>query len=730
MIHYNHENKTFFLATKNSSYVMKVLESGLLTHLYYGSRISEDNLDFYNFYGFQNYAPLLKQGESHYSKDGIPFEYPVFGDGDFRNPALVTKTADGRKVNNLVYSEHKIHMGKIAPKGLPNFDCNTDGVETLEIVMIDSVSGFELSLFYSVFEDEDAITRHSVIKNKTSCPIDLESICSLSVDFEKENFDMITLHGAWARERHINRQQLIEGSFSVESRRGASGHQHCPFAALADKNTTEQHGKVYGFSLVYSGNFKATAETDQFGSARFQIGINPFNFTYRLESREYFTTPEAVMVYSENGLNGMSRCFHNMCKKHLGKSADTHLKHPIVINSWEAMYFDMNEEKINSFISNCKGLGIDTFVLDDGWFGHRNSDDSSLGDWFVDDNKFPCGLKSVIETCRKNGMNFGIWFEPEMISYDSELYRNHPDWCIHLEGKQPTEARNQLVLDMSRPEVVDSIFKQISKFLNEYDISYVKWDMNRNITDNGSHFLPENRQGEHSHRYILGVYDLMRRLTENHPDVFFEGCAGGGGRMDFGILYYMPQFWTSDDTDAIERLKIQYGSSLVFPCSVMTAHVSACPNHQTGRTVPFKTRGDVAQICNFGYELDINLLSKEEKEQIREQTALHKEIEPLLFDGDFYRLISPFETDNCCWQLVSADKSTSFAMFAVQKATPHSSGQYLKFTGLEPDSIYNVEPLGLRLHGNTLMNAGIPIAGKYTDFIKDFSTMIFLLKKI
>ncbi len=716
MIHFNSENKTFHLSTKNSSYLMKVLDNGMLLHWYYGSLIATDNMDYFHLLGFQNYTSMLKSDGYRLSKDCALLEYPTWGDGDFRSPALMCENSDGRQVNDLLYVSHRILDSKPTLHQLPSFDQNTEDVQTLEILMRDSISGYEVTLYYSVFEQEDAITRYSVIKNTTENPLKIRKAYSLSVDFQAENFDLISLHGAWARERHINRQSLLEGTVSIQSRRGASGHQHAPFAALVSKETNEDCGTAYGFSLVYSGNFKINAEVDQFSSTRLQVGINPFDFTYHLESGESFTTPEAVCVFSRNGLNGMSHCFHNMCRNHLGKSADKKTKRPILINSWEAMYFDMSEEKIKTFANGCKGLGIDTFVLDDGWFGHRDCDDSSLGDWFVNKNKFPNGLHGVIKACKENGLDFGIWFEPEMISKDSELYREHPDWCIHVNGKEPTEARNQLVLDMARSEVVDHIFKKMSTFLDEYEISYIKWDMNRNITDNGSDSLTFEKQGEHAHRYILGVYELMRRLTEAYPHILFEGCAGGGGRLDFGILYYMPQFWTSDDTDAIERLKIQYGTSLLFPTSVMTAHVSACPNHQTGRTVPFKTRGDVAQVCNFGYELDVNKLCDEEKAQIKEQISLHKKIEHMIYNGEFYRTESPFESDRCCWQLVSRDKKSAFAVFTAQKTTPHSTGMFIKFKGLDNDTLYKVEPLGIKLHGSTLMNAGIPVLKEYTDF--------------
>ncbi len=718
MIKYIAENKTFYLNTKNSSYVIKLLKSDMLCHWYYGARIEAENLDMLNLLCKREYT----QGEfldeinkrNYVTKDAAPIEFPISGNGDFRIPALLTENSFGQHGANLIYKSHCITKGKKALENLPSFDTNTENTETLEIVLEDTVSGYEVSIFYSVFEEEDAIARHTEIRNVTDKKLKITSAQSLSIDFPAKQFDFITLDGAWARERHVTRRALSAGTTSIESHRGATGHQHNPFSALVEKTTTENSGIAYGFALVYSGNFKSVAEVDQFGSTRFQIGINPHNFCWNLLPGETFITPEAVCVFSNEGLNGMSHSFHNMCKNHLGKST-LNIKRPIVINSWEAMYFDMNEAAIEKFINDCKGLGIDTFVLDDGWFGKRDDDYSSLGDWFVHKTKFPDGLDKVIDTCQQNGMNFGIWFEPEMISPKSELFEKHPDWCAHVENKTPTESRHQLVLDMSRPEVVDYTYNQVADILKKYDISYVKWDMNRNIIDVGSAALSADNQKEFSHRYILGVYDLMRRLTDDFPNVLFEGCAGGGGRFDFGILYYMPQIWTSDDSDAIERLKIQYGTSFVYPPSAMTAHVSACPNHQTKRITPFKTRGDVAQICNFGYELNVSKLSDEEKELIKEQIALHRRLEDIIENGTLYRIDSPFENEFCSWQLVSKDKKRAFAVCATQKITANNNGHYIKLKGLDPKTEYTVNG-SFNLHGNTLMNFGLPIVGDLTDF--------------
>lgn len=722
MIFFREDTKTFFLNTNNSSYVIKILRDDMLCHWYYGARIGDDNLDALNLFCQNAYVPLEIVSKWIVSKDTAAFEYPVSGNGDFRTPAVLWENAHGQRTANLVFKSYRILKGKDEIDGLPSFNKNTDNVDTLEIVLHDTVSDFEVSLFYSVFENEDAITRRTVIRNVSSEPLKLLSAQSFSLDFQAQQFDFITLDGAWARERNINRRPLTMGTTSIESRRGATGHQHSPFGALVSSDTNENSGIAYGFSLVYSGNFKITADVDQFGTTRLQAGINPFNFCYNLAPKESFSTPEAVLVFSQNGLNGMSQCFHSICRNHLGESSRK-LPRPIVINSWEAMYFNMSEEIVVKFIGNCKKLGIDTFVLDDGWFGERNNDHSSLGDWFINKEKFPNGFDPIVNACKENGMKFGLWIEPEMISPQSQLFELHPDWCIHVKNKVPTESRHQLVLDMSRPEILDYIYEQIAAVLKKYEITYIKWDMNRNITDAASAALSPEQQGEFSHRYILGVYELMRRLTNSFPEVLFEGCAGGGGRFDFGILYYMPQIWTSDDTDAIERLKIQYGTSLVYPPSAMSAHISACPNHQTGRITDFKTRGDVAQMCNFGYELDVAKLTENEKIQIKAQVTLHKQLEDMIASGTFYRILSPFNSDFCSWEITSQDKKSAFVMCASQKTTPNTNGLFIKLQGLLPEQSYTVNPLGIQLSGKTLMNFGLPI-----HRLHDFETVTFLLK--
>lgn len=722
MVVFCEKTKTFYLETDNSSYVLRILPTGMLQHVYYGARIARDDLCEHHLFVERELCPAVTLGETVSSPACIPQEYPCSGRGDFREPALVVQTADGRRVNELCYYSHRIINGKPTLERLPQLETDDTTIQTLEITLSDAVSEFDVCLSYTVFVKEDLIARHSTIINRSGAPLSLLRAASASVDmYSAGQFDILTLDGTWARERGINRRSLCPGTVSIQSCRGASGHQHNPFVALLAKDATERVGEVYGCALVYSGDYRASATLEPFGTVRLQIGICPETFTWKLEPGDSFTTPEALLVYSDKGLNGMSQSFHTACRRYLGKCVDRTLRHPIVINNWEAMYFSLNEEKMTCFIHNCADLGIDTVVMDDGWFGRRNSDSGSLGDWFVNEEKFPNGLQGVIDVCHTHGMNFGIWLEPEMISRNSELFDQHPDWCIHAPGRDPLESRHQLVLDMSREEVVDHVYDTVSGLLSAYNISYVKWDMNRNITDNGSEWLGADRQDEFNHRYILGVYELMHRLTKKFPHVFFEGCSGGGGRFDFGILYYMPQIWTSDDSDAIERLKIQYGTSLVYPPSTMAAHVSACPNHQTGRTVPFKTRGDVAQMFSFGYELDVGILPEDEKHQIREQTARHRQLEALINDGTFYRLRSPFEENYCAWQVVSTDHSRSCVMLAQRTAEPACSGTFLRVCGLDPDRRYNVVQLGKTFAGSTLMNAGLPVLIMRTDY----ATVIF-----
>ena len=693
---------------------MRILPDGILSHIYYGKRISEENMDFYNLYILFDYAAAHRVGNSVTTLDALPQEFSCKGRGDYRVPAAVIKNNDGRAVNDFRYEGYKIHKG--APKivGMPHLDVNTAQAETLEIVLKDIVSGVKAHLYYATFADIDVIARHTVIENVTDKSVTIDSINSAVLDFEDCDFDMISLYGRWANERTVERHPLFHGKTVIGSNRGASGHQSNPFAALSRKDTTEDNGEVYGLAFVYSGNFEIGADLGQFGNTRFYAGLSE-DFTWELESGESFVSPQAILTYSSQGFTKMSHNFHTVCRKHLGACA-TQKKHPILLNLWEAFYFEVDEQKAITAINAAKNFGIDTVVLDDGWFGKRNGEETSMGDWFVNKEKFPNGLEGIIDCCKKNNLKFGLWFEPEMVGHDSDLYRAHPDWCIHIDGVEPIKSRSEYILDLSREEVVDYVYETISALLNKYDISYIKWDMNRNMTDNGSAWLGKYRQGEHAHRYILGVYKLMEKFRKNFPNVFFEGCAGGGGRYDFGILYYMPQIWASDNSDAIARLKVQHGTSFVYPPETMSAHVSECPNHQTGRISPFETRGNVAQLFSFGYEFNPTKMTETEIKQINEQIEKHKQFEMWLYDAKFYRLIDPANQEDCAWQAVSEDKKHSAALYITQLTKSKKLGKYLRLKGLEQDKKYKVEPLGITVNGNFLMNAGIPIKDSYSDF--------------
>jgi len=522
----------------------------------------------------------------------------------------------------------------------------------------------------------------------------------------------------------VHRRPLVPGLQAVESRRGASSHVQNPFVALLERGADETRGDVYGVSLVYSGSFTAGVEVDQFHAPRLFIGINPFDFGWRLKPGESFQTPEAVLVFSAEGLGGMSRKFHDLYRSRLCRGTFRDKTRPILVNNWEATYFDFNADKIEAIARAGKELGIELFVLDDGWFGKRDSDNSSLGDWFVDRRKLPNGLEDLARRVRDLGMQFGLWFEPEMVSPDSELYRAHPDWCLHIEGRRRTEARQQLILDLTREDVQDYIVRTISDVLSSAPITYVKWDMNRNMTEIGSAKLPPERQRETAHRYMLGLYSVLERITSAFPHVLFESCSGGGGRFDPGMLYYMPQTWTSDNTDAISRLKIQYGTSIVYPVSAMGAHVSAVPNHQVGRVTPLETRGHVALSGNFGYELDLTKFTDEEKEIVKAQTALCKEIRHLVQFGDFYRLLSPFEGNAAAWMFVAKDKREAFAVYVQILKEPYAPLDRFRLKGLNPDLDYEMDEDGLVYGGDELMNAGLPVP----QFSGDFRSRVWRLR--
>ena len=583
-ITFDEREKVFHLTTKNTSYIMKVAKEKYLSHVYWGRKIKTPDMENAQLNRFISFDAVPDTKDRGYSLDFVCQEYPVGCGTDYRIPAVQAVFSDGSRAVELIYDSYKITSGKPKLKGLPaTYIEDASEADTLEIVLTDTLKSMKVVLMYTAYNEIDAITRSVRIINESSEQILLEKVMSASVDYETSDYDFVELSGAWGRERHIERNRLRSGIQSIESRRGASSHQLNPFFALASKNANEEYGEVYGFNLVYSGNFTAGVEVDQIFKARAYIGMNDYDFSWLLESGESFQAPEAVMVYSSHGFGEMSRVYHRLYRKRLVRGKYRDAIRPILANNWEATYFDFNEEKILELAKTASELGIELLVLDDGWFGKRNSDNCSLGDWYVNKEKLPDGIGGLAEKVKEYGILFGLWFEPEMVSPDSDLYKAHPDWCIHIPGRERTECRNQLTLDLSREDVCEYIIKTVSQVLDEAAIGYVKWDMNRHMSELGSAGLPPKRQKEMPHRYMLGLYHVMEEIVSKHPDVLFESCSGGGGRFDPGMLYYMPQTWTSDDTDAVERLYIQYGTSLVYPVSAMGCHVSAVPNHQANR---------------------------------------------------------------------------------------------------------------------------------------------------
>lgn len=723
---YDENTRTFHLKPGNSSYILQVHDENYLVHLYWGRKLKSFNVNELSYTKRRgSFSPNPDPDNESLSLDTLPQEYPGYGTSDFRVPAYEVQLENGSTITDLRYDSHKITKGKPKLQGLPaTYVESDDEAETLEITLKDSLIGLDVILSYTAYKNYDVITRNVRFVNSGNANLKLLSALSMSIDFNNSNYDFMHLHGSWARERLIERTPLINGNQSVESRRGSSSHQHNPFVAILSKDAAEDHGDVYGFNLIYSGNFIAQAEVDQYKTTRVSIGVNPFDFSWLLEPGEAFQAPEAVLVYSSKGLGEMSRTYHKLYRTRLCRGNFRDKTRPVLVNNWEATYFNFNAEKIENIASVAKELGIELFVLDDGWFGKRDNDDCSLGDWVVDAKKLPNGLDDLAKRINNLDLKLGLWFEPEMVSPDSDLYRAHPDWCLHVPDRRRTQARKQLILDLSREDVCDYIIKSVSDILSTVHIEYVKWDMNRNMTEIGSQCLPAERQRETAHRYILGLYKIYEKLTADFPNVLFEGCSGGGGRFDSGILYYMPQIWTSDDTDAVERLKIQYGTSIVYPISTMGSHVSAAPNHQVHRNTPLKTRGDVAMSGNFGYELDLTKFSEEEKEIVKEQVKQYKSLRELIQFGDMYRLLNPFEGTEASWIVVSEDKTKAFAAYFRVLATPNEPIRRIRFKGLDPDKDYSITGKEGTFSGDELMYSGLVIP----DLEGDYQSLTWVLR--
>lgn len=724
-IFYNEKDKAFKLRANNTDYMMKVCEEGYLAHVYYGNKVPDEDLTYLLRLDESPFTPATNDRDRASFMDTLPFEYPYFGLGDYRESAFKIMDADGMSTSDLRYVSHKMYEGKPKLEGLPaTFATEESGCSTLEITMYDKYADIEVVLIYTAFDKLDVITRSAVITNKSEKPFKITRALSACVDFDTDKMDMITLNGSWARERAVERCRLHHGKQLVDSCRGESSHQNNPFVALCDNNADEDKGEVFGFNFVYSGNFYAQAEVTQHKKTRFLMGINPLDFEWLLEKGESFTCPEVVMVHSDEGIGKMSRTFHDLYRNNLIRGEYKDKRRPILINNWEATYFNFDTDKLIDIAKEASKLGIEMLVMDDGWFGHRDSDNSSLGDWFVYEKKLMGGLKYLVDEVNKLGMKFGIWFEPEMISPDSELYKAHPDWAIQIKGRPLTLCREQYVLDYSRKEVRDYVYGMMKKILDSANIEYIKWDMNRQLTEVGSATLPAERQRELWHRYVLGVYDLMDRLTTDYPHILLENCSGGGARFDPGMLYYSPQIWCSDDTDAIERLKIQHGTSMCYPCSAMGAHVSDCPNHTVGRNTPFKTRGHVAMVGTFGYELDVTRIPQEDRDAIPAQIEEFNKFNKLVRTGDHYRIGNMFEDNTWdAWEFVAKDKSEALFEFVQVLGRPNERSRRIKLKGLEADAYYYEEnEPDKKISGAALMNAGINIAkmwngdGLYGDF--------------
>lgn len=718
MIIQDNEKRLFTLQTRSTTYQIKADRNGVLLHTYYGPRLSGGDLSRLIRFADRGFSPNPNEAgnDRTYSLDTLPQEYSGSGAGDFRLPSLELELSDGSYMADLRYIDAKLQSGKYTLEGLPAFFGSAEDADTLIITLEDAAAHIRVELLYGVFEAYDLITRAARIVNCGDTPVCLHRAASLCLDFPSADLDFITFDGGHVKERGLNRTRLRPGVQSVGSIRGISSHQHNPFVMLCEPSADEEHGTCYGAALLYSGNFEAAVERCQFEDARLTMGIHPFHFCWTLEPGQAFTTPEAALLCSPNGFGEMSRQFHRAIRAHLLRDVWQDRRKPILVNSWEAFYFNYDHERLLRFAREAAALGMELFVLDDGWFGHRNDDCSSLGDWWVNKEKLPGGLGALSKEINALGMEFGLWIEPEMVSEDSCLYQAHPDWVLNPAGRPYTRGRYQLVLDYTREEVREYIFQALQKLLDNANISYLKWDMNRALTQVWSAALPSDRQGEVYHRYVLGVYDLLERVRQANPHTLIEGCSGGGGRFDMGMLYYTPQIWCSDNTDAIDRLSIQYGTSFAYPPATMGAHVSAIPNEQTGRSVPLETRGTVALSGTFGYEMDLGTLSEEEKALVVQQIQAYKESYDLIQTGDYYRLSAPApDGAPTAWLHVSPDHRT--ALLCVVSGQAHAAPPFrrVKLRGLDPALRYRLTGDDTPWPGDVLMQAGypLPMLGEY-----------------
>lgn len=711
------KNHVFTLQTKSSTYQMKE-EGGFLFHNYYGPVIGDVDMSYLVCpmdRGFSGQPQEIV--DRRFSLDTRLLEYSAYGTGDYRDYCLHAVYEDGSHVTDLRFVSYEVKEGKYALEGLPAMYQGEEKAETLEITLRDEYKNLEVVLYYGVFEDLDVITRACKIVNQSKEQVRLLRAYSMGLDFDNKDMDMLHFYGRHAMERKMERSPLQHGFQGVESRRGYSSHQQNPFVILCKQDANEEYGWCYGASFAYSGNFSIQAEVSQMDLTRLTVGIQDTQFEFHLEPGESFTAPEVILSFSENGLGQLSRNYHKAIRHNLCRGKYKTERRPVLINNWEATYFDFTLEKLVAIAKDAKELGIEMLVMDDGWFGKRDSDYSGLGDWFVNEKKLKGGLKNLVEEVNKAGMKFGIWFDPEMISEDSDLYRAHPDWALTVPGRSFTRARHQLVLDFSREDVRTYIFDRMCEILESANIEYVKWDANRHLTDVWSAKLPADRQGEVFHRYILGLYDFLEKLTQRFPNLLIEGCSGGGGRFDAGMMYYHPQIWCSDDTDAIERLDIQYGTSFGYPISTVGSHVSVCPNHQTGRSVSMKTRGIVAMAGTFGYELDITRLSQEEKDMVKIQVEEFKKYYSLIQQGDYYRLTddgrkSPY----VAWEFAAEDGTEALLNVVTLRVRAYAMPYTVRINGLKPEAVYEVEGTGEKYSGAALINGGYLLPVIWDDY--------------
>lgn len=710
------KNKNIFhLQGKHVSYIMAVNECGDLLHYYYGKKLRDRSYEWVK----QKWSVWNGYGPDKWTLDICPQEYPAYGYTDLRTPAYSIVNKNGGTVSRLTYKSHRITENSAQEiDGMPCLFVGDKHAQTLDITLEDQNAGFEVIVSYTVFDEYDVIARSVKIVNTSDKEITIDSVYSTVLDMPKDNYELIYFSGGWAKERGMYRSAVKQGvKIDISNARGGSGHNINPFVMLASEGADETSGEVYSMTLVYSGNHSTMLECDQFGNVRLMQGINPFGFEWTLKKGECFYTPQSIMCYSDKGIGGISRELHDVMRQNLCRSKWTNTERPILINNWEATYFDFDEEKLLSIAEEAKNQGVELFVLDDGWFGDRNDEETSMGDWNVNLKKIPSGIDGFAKKINNIGLKFGLWFEPESVNPDSDIYRKHPDWIVHSPGIEPTQSRFEYLLDLTRDEVCEYAVNAVCNILSSANIEYVKWDMNRPMTD-----IPYKG---FNHKFTLGFYKVMDFITSSFPDILFEGCSGGGGRFDAGVLAYMPQIWTSDNSDAVKRMEIQYSTSIGYPVSSISAHVTAVPNHQNGRMTSLKTRADVAYCGIFGYELDITKMSKSELEEVKKQIEIDKKLRLLMLNGDFYRLENPYKSNYCAWSMVSKDKSEAFVMCAKILSEANCEEKRVKLQGLDPNMDYIDEYTSNVYGGDELLYNGIkPEFGLY-----DFSTHIIYLKK-